>query len=654
MKKLFLWFLAFITSFQVWAFEQDKYYAINRNGESGAYIYASGLMMKTGSMKDNDGSYVWQFIPTENDDCYYIKNVSTNTYVQSTNISLSSTVALGSDPVEYMVSTGAGTTGSGTTYFLASTDQGTINFAEDATLGLNKGANGVVAYYIKTGRGNSYWNITEVNFSPEGPGEPEVEDDDVCPSIAAYRIPCGTYSAATRLSEINITGEGALTELHAKPTTAGRYTLYTQERAVLMPASEVTLSAKLIGADIEGLAITVWADFNGDGVFEQSFKPEVAEQIAITLNVPEVPYQQGRLRIRLDQNGADTPNADFYGTIYDLPFSIGAQQTGRTLCVSSNQEERGTVAIEGREGTEANVDYGTEVTVIAEVKEGYFFHGWRQGRSLISSKAVYTTTMTENKTLVAVFATTEGEAIEEDDATYPVNFPKNTTATRTDRNLNSISLSATGKDKQTISLSGNKVYKNQTRKQEQYFHCLPGEELKADFGYSGSWMHGYVFIDENNDAAFSYKEGDVKQSDTEVKTFSFYSGSFTDATSGYNSAGKAISGSARNTMDCPPFNAPDAPGTYRIRFKVDWNSVDPGGQLAADGTPTGSNGIIANGGFIVDAILQVEDPTGITHVESNLHKDIYTIDGRKLNTNTIKNQAPGVYIVGKKKVMVSR
>jgi hypothetical protein len=509
--------------------------------------------------------------------------------------------------VEYIISTGAGTTGSGTTYFLASNDQGTINYNEDATLGLNKGEKGVVAYYIKTGRGNSYWNITEVDYSPEGPAEPEVEDSDVCPAIAAYRIPCGTYSAETRLSQINITGEGALTELNYKPTTTGRYTIYTQERAVLMPGSEITLSANLIGADVEGLTVTIWADFNGDGVFEQSAKPEVAEQLEAKFTIPAVPYQQGRFRIRVDQSGAETPNADFYGTIYDLPISIGAQQTGRVLSVASNDDTRGTVKIENMESTEVNVDFGTEVTVVAEVKEGFFFHGWRQGRTLISSKAAYTTTMTENKNLVAVFATTEGEVIEEDDGTYPVNFPKNTAATRTDRNLNSVSLTVTGKDKQTINLSGNKVYKNQTRKAEQYFHCQPGDELKAEFGYSGAWMHGYVFIDENNDAMFSYTEGDVKQSGTEVKSFSFYSGSFANAESGFNSAGTALSGNARNTMDCPVFKAPETPGLYRIRFKVDWNSVDPGGQLAADGTPTGTNGIIANGGFIVDAILQVEE-----------------------------------------------
>ena len=105
-------------------------------------------------------------------------------------------------------------------------------------------------------------------------------------------------------------------------------------------------------------------------------------------------------------------------------------------------------------------------------------------------------------------------------------------------------------------------------------------------------------------------------------------------------------------MACPSFPAPAESGTYRIRFKVDWNSVDPGGQLAADGTPTGSNGIIANGGFIVDAILVVGESTGIDVVETTNNNDlpVYTIDGRRVNN--IQGLPKGIYIIGNKKVYV--
>jgi hypothetical protein len=251
---------------------------------------------------------------------------------------------------------------------------------------------------------------------------------------------------------------------------------------------------------------------------------------------------------------------------------------------------------------------------------------------------------------VAVFATVEGEVEVEDDGTYPVNFPKNATATRTDRKLNAISLTAAGGEKQTLSVGGSKVYNDLTTKESNYLKCMPGETLTAEFSYTGVWMHGYVFVDENNDKQFSFTEGDTKQEGTEVKSFSFYSGDFNNDASGYNSAGTAISGDRRNTLVCPAFQAPAESGNYRIRFKVDWNSVDPGGQLAADGTATGSNGIIANGGFIVDAILSVGEATGIDAIETTESAPIYTIDGRRVNQ--ARGLSKGVYIVGGKKVYV--
>ena len=89
--------------------------------------------------------------------------------------------------------------------------------------------------------------------------------------------------------------------------------------------------------------------------------------------------------------------------------------------------------------------------------------------------------------------------------------------------------------------------------------------------------------------------------------------------------------------------------TYRIRFKVDWNSVDPGGQLAANGTATGSNGILANGGAILDATLQVTGTnTGITGAENgNGEARYYDLSGRRLHAAP----AHGVYIKGNRKVV---
>lgn len=653
MKSFFTLCLSLLAITQAQAFEEGKFYTINRNGEQTSFIYASGSNMQIGALNAEDGKYVWKLIPTENTDCYYIQNVATDLYVQSSATpGLSQLVSLGTDPVEYMISTGAGSTGSGTTYFLASTDQGGINYNEDATLGLNKGANGVVAYYIKTGRGNSYWNINEVAYGSEPqPTPPAVEEEDVCPAISAYRLPCGTYSNKTRLSKIDIVGEGVLTELHYKPTALTYYSLYTAERAVLMPTGNVTIKAKLVGADVDGLSVIAWADFDGDGAFETSATTDLAENIEIMFDVPATAAKQGRFRIRVDQNGGETPNADIYGAMYDLPFYVGEVQEQRTLKAIANLDARGTVSINDFEGNEVSVDRGTEVTVVATPAEGFYFNGWKQGRTVISGNSELTVTMSENKTLVALFSTTEGSFFveEEDETVYPTNFPKNTVPSRSDRQLNSISLQANEGEIQTLSVNASKVYNNLTN---GAFECAPSDELKATFDYSGAWMHGYVYIDENQDKLFSFIEGNTNQSGSELKTFSFYSGNFKDGSSGVNSAGTYITGNDRNTLFCPTFKAPAEPGEYRIRYKVDWNSVDAGGQIGADGTCSGENGILANGGYIVDATLRVVNTTGITAVESNNETTIFTVDGRRVNPAQSRKLSKGVYIVNGQKVLV--
>ena len=195
-----------------------------------------------------------------------------------------------------------------------------------------------------------------------------------------------------------------------------------------------------------------------------------------------------------------------------------------------------------------------------------------------------------------------GDVVEDE---YPINFDKDASAIRSDRYLTSVSLTEEGGEAQTVAAGSTNPYVDKSA--DGVFTVKAGSQLTPSFNYSGSWMHGYVYVDENQDKQFSFNDGNTDQSGTELKTFSFYSGSFTDDSNGVNSNGDAITGDARNVLDPPSFTAPSTPGTYRIRFKVDWNSVDPGGQKAADGTCTGSNGILANGGVILDATLVVEE-----------------------------------------------
>ena len=176
--------------------------------------------------------------------------------------------------------------------------------------------------------------------------------------------------------------------------------------------------------------------------------------------------------------------------------------------------------------------------------------------------------------------------------------------------------------------------------------CHAGKNLTVAFTQgAGIWVNAYFYIDLGNDGQFDFNANSTDITGTDVMTYSFYSGDPGDDTSGQNSAGTALSGRSRNTMDCPSFSAPATPGLYRVRFKVDWNSLDPAGQLYVNDANVG---LLRNGGCIVDAMLRVGDPTGISNATTTSErKSMYDLSGRRLE----KAPAKGVYILNNRKVV---
>ena len=233
---------------------------------------------------------------------------------------------------------------------------------------------------------------------------------------------------------------------------------------------------------------------------------------------------------------------------------------------------------------------------------------------------------------------------------YAVNFDKSTTSSSKHRYITTLSLTEEGGEAQVIEINQAKSYIDKSADEACTLTCNAGSNLTAVINKEGNWMNAYVYIDLDNDQQFSFNDGSTDQSGTDVVSFSFYTGNFNDdQNGGVNSAGESLTGNARNTMTLPPFKAPAEAGTYRIRFKMDWNSIDAGGQIAADGTLTGANGFFANSGSIVDATLVVTgEATGIDGVTANGKKaELFDLSGRKLNAQPAK----GVYIQNGKKVV---
>ena len=200
---------------------------------------------------------------------------------------------------------------------------------------------------------------------------------------------------------------------------------------------------------------------------------------------------------------------------------------------------------------------------------------------------------------------------------YAINFDKDAKQTHASRYSTSVSLQQTGKDKQTIEFGKTmNGYEDLTAGTEK-FTVEAGSEVTPSIGYVGEWMHGYVYIDLDNNKQFSFNADGADQTGTEVVSYSYYKDQ--------NSKGESVASSC-NVNPMPAFTAPTTPGTYRIRFKVDWDNIDAGGSVAS------GNYILNNGGGIYDATLEVVEPVtdGISTINAevaNGEAQLFTVDG---------------------------
>ena len=199
---------------------------------------------------------------------------------------------------------------------------------------------------------------------------------------------------------------------------------------------------------------------------------------------------------------------------------------------------------------------------------------------------------------------------------YPIAFDKGQTYTRNDRFVNSVGLvSGDGTQMVQSPTSPKTVYVDNTAKA---VFARAGESVTPKFNYSGSWMHGYVYIDRDNNGKFDAKMNDDNTiaEGSDVMAYSFYEGK--------NSTGASVSN--QNVLAPPAFTIPAdlAEGYYRMRFKVDWDDIDPAGCIDQ------SNSIIANGGGIIDVMLNVHGDNAYVNDANRNGKVVAAADGADL------------------------
>ncbi len=216
---------------------------------------------------------------------------------------------------------------------------------------------------------------------------------------------------------------------------------------------------------------------------------------------------------------------------------------------------------------------------------------------------------------------------------YPLNFDKSEQSGRTgNRYTQGITLkTADGNQTIAVAQKTNKLMYQDLLASS--IKAKAGESATASIDYIGGWMHAYVYLDKNNDGKFdlTLNEDGTPGAESDIMSYSVYQGK--------NSAGNAASG---NNKNLPAFNIPSnlTPGFYRLRYKIDWDNIDAGGNA---GDAQGNNSIKSNGGVIVDTRLNVHgEKVNISRGLSSegTNGEMTKLDGSKFEKHEIEFGKP--------------
>ena len=401
-------------------------------------------------------------------------------------------------------------------------------------------------------------------------------------------------------------------------TTSDTYGFWNDADETVLDFTDFSASVKVGENGFEGFVCKFTTE-NGQFVYgEKAETPEppsvvetkiFSDKLEYTLNTASGTNDPQKLTIESlgnDRYNVILANLDTYNVLYVNVGTVSFKNV-------AGKTENGITTIEAEkpEVTFTDADYPLE-----DSKEGKLKVMFNNDKAYLDASGVVSIpSFSRSYTYKLVYGSEFSTEEPKDD--YAINFDKDAKQTHSSRYSTSVSLQQEGKDKQTIEFGKTmNGYEDLTAGTEK-FTVEAGSEVTPSIGYVGEWMHGYVYIDLNNDKQFSFNADGADQTGTEVVSYSYYKDQ--------NSKGESASSNC-NVNPMPAFTAPTTPGTYRIRFKVDWDNIDAGGSVAT------GNSILNNGGGIYDATLEVVEPVtdGISTINAevaNGEAQLFTVDG---------------------------
>lgn len=205
---------------------------------------------------------------------------------------------------------------------------------------------------------------------------------------------------------------------------------------------------------------------------------------------------------------------------------------------------------------------------------------------------------------------------------YPINYEESTAHTRGDeRYVKNVKLGT-----QSVAINQNTDKKLYFNKTENIFLAKPGETVTPTIDWKGEWMHGYAYLDKDDNGKFDvdYTNSGVTNA-RDLVSYSYYKDK--------NSAGSRASGDCGVGLPSFEIDNDMKPGIYRMRYKVDWDNVDPGGSTATGNLITG------NGGALIDVLVNIhnDEVNLFRATEENgggLNGDVLLADGKQLTGRT--------------------
>ncbi|MBR3432378.1 MAG: hypothetical protein IKH05_02390 [Bacteroidaceae bacterium] len=167
MKRILSLLCLFITIMNSFALTiaDGKIYSISNRNDNNLFVKDNGNDVIAMGQKDDNS--LWQFIPTGNANCYYVKNVATGRYAQLCPTSAENSVTMGDTPAEYVILDCSAKEGNDCFGF-TSTNLNVTDFTSGC-IGWNwKNDNTVQTFAAVAGTNHrSFWKITEEAYSED-------------------------------------------------------------------------------------------------------------------------------------------------------------------------------------------------------------------------------------------------------------------------------------------------------------------------------------------------------------------------------------------------------------------------------------------------------------------------------------------------------